>query len=136
MHRSETTLCNKCEDNQDHTPLHMFYHCANINPLFQWLLRVLLNVCNFKPTSNIRFIYFDTRYDNFNQKTICNIFLYMYILTIWKMRKENLRIGLLKSMILKQISNYFDFVKILPNTKLDEVLQEISRLDMDNLLNA
>ena len=52
------------------------------------------------------------------------------------MRKENLRIGLLKSMILKQISNYFDFVKILPNTKLDEVLQEISRLDMDNLLNA
>ena len=60
----------------------------------------------------------------------------MYILTIWKMRKENLRIGLLKSMILKQISNYFDFVKILPNTKLDEVLQEISRLDMDNLLNA
>ena len=51
------------------------------------------------------------------------------------MRKENLRIGILKSIILKQISDYLDFVKLLPNTKLDEVLQEISRLDMDNLLN-
>ena len=51
------------------------------------------------------------------------------------MRKENLRIGIFKSIILKQISDYVDFVKLLPNTKLDEVLQEISRLDMDNLLN-
>ena len=51
------------------------------------------------------------------------------------MRKENLRIGILKSIILKQISDYLDFVKLLPNTKLDEVLQEISRLDMDSLLN-
>ena len=51
------------------------------------------------------------------------------------MRKENLRIGILKSIILKQISDFLDFVKLLPNTKLDEVLQEISRLDMDNLLN-
>ena len=51
------------------------------------------------------------------------------------MRKENLRIGILKSIILKQISDYLDFVKLLLNTKLDEVLQEISRLDMDSLLN-
>ena len=51
------------------------------------------------------------------------------------MRKENLRIGIFKSIILKQISDYVDFVKLLPNTKLDEVLQEISRLDMDSLLN-
>ena len=52
------------------------------------------------------------------------------------MRKENLRIGILKSIILKQISDYIDFVKLVPNTKLDEVLLEISRLDMDSLLNV
>ena len=134
--RSATALCNKCSDNQDHTPLHIFYQCANINPLFQWFLRVLFNVCKFKPTSNIRFLYFDSRYDNFSQKSICNIFLSIYILTVWKMRKENLRIGILKSIILKQISDYIDFVKLVPNTKLDEVLLEISRLDMDSLLNV
>ena len=114
----------------------MFYECVNIRPLFQWLLRVLLNICKFKPTSNIRFLYFDTRYDNLYQKNVCNIFLYVYILTVWKTRKENLRIGILKSIIVKRISEYFEFIKLLPNIRLDEVFQQISRLDMDNLINV
>ena len=136
MNRSATSLCNKCTCNLDHTPIHMFYQCVNIRPLFQWLLRVLLNICKFKPTSNIRFLYFDTRYDNLYQKNVCNIFLYVYILIVWKTRKENLRIGILKSIIVKRISEYFEFIKLLPNIKLDEVFQQISRLDMDNLINV
>ena len=79
MSRSNTSLCNKCDENQDHTALHMFYQCQSIRPLFMWLLRILYYVCSFKSGSNIRFLYFDTIYDNSHQKTICNIFLYIYI---------------------------------------------------------
>ena len=125
MSRSATSLCNNCTNNSDQTPLHMFYHCESINPLFQWLLRILLNVCNFKPNSNIRFLYFDSSYENPFQRTVCNVFLYVYILTIWKTRKENLRIGILKSLIIKRVSDYFDFVKFLPNNNLENVLRAV-----------
>ena len=135
MGRTNTSLCNKCADNLEETPLHMFYHCQCIRPLFLWLLRILFNICNYKPTSNIRFLYFDVIYESSLQMTICNTFLYIYILTLWKNRKENLRIGILKTMIVKSISEHFNFIKLLPNIKLDEVFQEISRLDMDNLIN-
>ena len=136
MGRSSTRSCNKCSDDYDHTPVHMLYQCENIKPLFLWLLRVLLNVCQFKPISNIRFLYFDAIYLNLFQKTICNIFLYVYIITIWKTRKENLRRGILKKMILKRISEHIDFIKLLPNINLDIVFEEISRLDIDNLINV
>ena len=78
MNRSITSLCNKCAANHEHTPLHMFYNCDTISPLFQWLLRVLFNICKFKPTSNIKFLYFDTRYENSYQRTVCNVF-FMFI---------------------------------------------------------
>ena len=136
INRSTTSLCTKCSDNMDHTPVHMFYQCKNIEPLFTWLLRVLLKVCNFKPLSNIRFLYFDATYDTLFQKTICNNFLYVYILTIWKTRKENLRIGIMKTMIVNRIYEHFNFIKLLPNTRLDNVFEEISRLDLDNLINV
>ena len=135
INRSTTSLCTECDGNFEHTPLHMLYECENIRPLFLWLLRIILNVCNFKPTSNIRFLYFDNIYDNHYQKTICNIFLYIYILTIWKTRKENIRIGILKTIMVKRISEHFNFLKLLPNIKLEKVFEEISRLDIDNLIN-
>ena len=135
MNRSTTNLCTECEGNFEHTPLHMFYQCENIRPLFLWLLRILLNVCNFKPISNIQFLYFDNKYDSIYQKTVCNIFLYIYISTVWKTRKENQRIGILKTRIVKRISEHFRFIKLLPNVNLDNVLEEISRLDIDNLVN-
>ena len=91
--------CTNCMGNNEHTVLHMFYECESVKPLFQWLLRILYNVCNFMPSSNIKFIYFDTRYSNSNQKNICNMFLYIYIITLWKTRKENLRIETLKKML-------------------------------------
>ena len=135
MNRSTTTLCNKCTDNQDHTPLHMFYQCENIKPLFLWLLRVLLNISNFKPTSNIKFIYFDTNYVSLYQKTICNIFLYIYIITLWKTRKENLRIGILKHMIVNRVAEHLKFIELIPNHKLEKVLEDLSRLNIENLTN-
>ena len=100
MGRSVTTRCAQCSSDMDHTPLHMFYQCEAVKPLFLWLLRVLLNISNFKPISNIKFIYFDTEYTRLYQETICNIFLYVYILTLWKTRKEHLRVGILKHMII------------------------------------
>ena len=42
----------------------------------------------------------------------------------------------LKKMISKRISDYFEFIKLLPNTKLDDVIQRISILDLDNLINV
>ena len=64
MGRSVTTRCEQCSSDMDHTPLHMFYQCEAVKPLFLWLLRVLLNISNFKPISNIKFIYFDTKYNS------------------------------------------------------------------------
>ena len=135
LNRSTTSACTECEGDCDQTPLHMFYQCDKVRPLFLWLLRVFLNVCNFKPTSNVKFLYFDTTYANLYQKTVCNTFLYIYILTLWRSRKENLRIGILKSMIVNRITDHLNFIKLLPNIKLDEVLQEISSLDIDSLIN-
>ena len=80
--------------------------CKYVKPVFLLLLRILSNVCNFKPTSNIRFLYFDQKYCNVTQKNICNMFLYLYISTIWKTRKENIRISILKNSMLKRISNH------------------------------
>ena len=120
----------------NHTALHMFYQCENIQPLFLWLLRVLLNISNFKPISNIKLLYYDVKYDSLYQKTVCNIFLYVYIITIWKTRKENLRIGILKSMILNSVSNHLKFIKLIPNNELENVFEDLSRLDIKSLFNV
>ena len=87
LNQNTVSSCANCSGNNEHTALHMFYECENIKPFFNWLLRMLYNICNFRPISNIRFIYFDTKYTNPNQKHICNMFLYMYIIAIWKTRK-------------------------------------------------
>ena len=68
MNQNASSTCPHCPDDRDQTPLHMFYLCTSIKPLFLWLLRVLLKLNNFKPTSNIRFIYFDNVYRNDHQK--------------------------------------------------------------------
>ena len=63
------------------------------------------------------------------------MFLYIYIIAIWRNRKENLRIGILKSIIVKKIVEHLDFIKVLQKSKLDEIFQKISRLDIENLKN-
>ena len=95
----------------------MFYQCEYIKPLFLWVLKCLLKLCNFKPSSNIRFLYFDNPYNNLYQKNVCNIFIYIYIITIWRTRKENLRIGDLKCLIIRKLSDYRNFIKHIANRK-------------------
>ena len=135
MNQITTSTCTKCPDDRDQTPLHMFYLCTNIKPLFLWLLRVLSKLGMFKPTSNIRFIYFDNIYNNNYQKNICNMFLYCYLVTIWRTRKENLRIGILKHMIIKKVLQNFDIIKHMPLHTLEKLFGGNSQFDIDLLVN-
>ena len=47
MDQGTLSLCTNYMGNNDHTAMHMFYECEYVKPLFQWLLRILYNVCNF-----------------------------------------------------------------------------------------
>ena len=67
-------LCNLCNEEKEQTDLHIFYECIYISPFYQWFLNILLQICDFKPMSNIRFLYFDSFYPNVYQKRICNLF--------------------------------------------------------------
>ena len=135
MGLSGTSHCQNCTGKYDQTPLHILYECAYVKPVFLLLLRILSNVCNFKPTSNIRFLYFDQKYCNVTQKNICNMFLYLYISTIWKTRKENIRIGILKNIMLRRISNHINFIEQMPNHSVENLFGNISSLDVKNLAN-
>ena len=64
MNLVNTSNCNKCTGDREETQLHMFYECEYVKPLFIWILKCLSNVCNFKPSSNIKFIFFDNSYIN------------------------------------------------------------------------
>ena len=133
MNLVETNKCNKCTANREETQLHMMYECDYVKPLFLWVLRCLANICSFKPSSNIKFLYFDNIYRTSAQKTICNIFIYMYVVSVWRRRKENLRIGDLKHVILKEISDYKKFIKLMPNRKFEKLSEELSVLDTEIL---
>ena len=50
-------------------------------------------------------------------------------------RKEKLRIGIMKSIIVNKLLDHLNFIKVLQNFKLDEVYQKISRLEIENLNN-
>ena len=135
MNLISSSNCNKCRSNREETPIHMFYQCDYVKPLFLWVLRCLSSLSNFEPSSNIRFIYFDNVYSCTRQKNICNIFIYLYVITIWRTRKENLRIGDLKHMILSKFSDYRNFLKHLPSQKYQKLSEELQTLDIDNLLD-
>ena len=100
---AENSACNLCNEDREQTNLHIFYECTYIVPFFQWFLNILTQICNFKPQSNIRFLYFDSFYLDVYQKRICILFLTMYIITVWKTRKENLRIGKMKKIFIKKV---------------------------------
>ena len=73
MNLVNTSNCDKCTGDREETQLHMFYECEYVKPLFIWILKCLSNVCNFKPSSNIKYIF---SYQNI----ICNLFIYIYML--------------------------------------------------------
>ena len=134
MNLVNTSSCNKCISGNEQTPLHMFLQCQYINSLFQWVLNCLFHICRFRPSSNIRFIYFDNVYSSLYQKNICNIFLYIYIITIWRTRKENLRIGNLKFIMLRRLEEYKQFIKHVPNTRCEKLSSDLSNVDIDFLM--
>ena len=135
MNLISSSNCNKCRIGIEETALHMLYQCDYAKPLFLWLLKCILNICNFIPSSNIRFLYFDNVYSNLYQKNICNIFIYIYIITIWRTRKENLRIGDLKCMFIRKLSDYKSFIKHMPSRKCEKLSRELLALDIDALLD-
>ena len=130
MNLIDSNKCNKCMSNREETPLHLFYECDYVKPLFLWVLRCLSHTCDFKPSSNIRFLYFDNTYRSSAQKNICNTFIYFYIITVWRRRKENLRIGNLKNVFLKKITDYICFMKLMPKRKYEKLSEELSILDI------
>ena len=106
----------------------MFYECEYVKPLFIWILKCLSNVCNFKPSSNIKYIF---SYQNI----ICNLFIYMYVIIIWRTRKENLRIGDLKNVFIRGLSNYKNLIKHMPSKKCKKLSDKIIALDIDKLID-
>ena len=101
-----------------------------------WLIRVIFYVTDFKPVSNIKFIYFDNKYRDKQQKDMCNIFISAYILTVWKMRKENLRIAILKSMIINKVLGTINIINYIPKTSVESVLGNyLSKVESEVLLS-
>ena len=73
------------------------------------------------PLFNLRIIYFDNKYISHEQKNICNILLSVYVITLWKIRKENLRIAIVKSMIMNKCLEIIE-TKHKPNQTIDNAL--------------
>ena len=66
---------------------------------------------------------------------MCNTFISAYILTVWKTRKENLRIGILKTMIINKCITTIDIMKHMPNISVEtELGNYITKLDSRILL--
>ena len=122
MNLINSSVCDKCTSGREQTPIHMFYQCQNVNEVYMWLLRVLLYICDFKPTSNIKCLYFDNTYSNRQQRNICNMFIVSYILTIWRTRKENLRIAIIKKMIVNKCLYVIDTFKHMPNHTVERFI--------------
>ena len=100
-----------------------------------WLIRVISYVTDFKPVSNIKFIYFDNKYRDRQQQDMCNIFISAYILTVWKMRKENIRIGILKHMIVSKTLRTIDIMKYIPKMSVESIIGNyISKVNSEVLL--
>ena len=73
LNLTDSNKWKKCTVDREETPLHMLNECNYVKPFFMWVLRCLLNICNFRPSSNIRFIHFDNLFNSHIQKSICNI---------------------------------------------------------------
>ena len=127
MDISNSSTCNLCNDDKEQTALHILYECSNILPFYQWFLTILLYLFNFKPSSNIRFVYFDSIYVNAYQKRICIMFLSVYITTVWRTRKENLRIGILKNHFVRRVIENFEIRKQTPRENVGILFGQYSK---------
>ena len=131
---TDSNKCNLCRDGKEQTALHMLYECTYISPFYHWFLNILMQICSFNPSSNIRFLYFDSFYQDLYQKRISNLFLVVYICTVWRTRKENLRIGNLRNILIRTVKGNIDVSKQLTRKSLEELYgQYCERLTYDEL---
>ena len=99
------------------------------------LLRVVLYISDFKPQADLKIIYFDNKYISHDQKNICNRLLSAYVITVWKTRKENLRIAILKNMIVNKSQEMIEIIKHKSNQTTDNVLgNHLSKIEPRVLL--
>ena len=84
-------------------------------------MSILTQICNFNPNCNIRFLYYDSFYQKLYQKRVCNLFLALYICTVWRSRKENLRIGILSSVLKRAIKENLEVMRQLTKKSLEEL---------------
>ena len=127
LNLATTNTCNMCTDEKVQTALHMLYECTYIAPFYQWFLSILTQICNFNPNCNIRFLYFDSFYQNLYQKRICNLFLALYICTVRRSRKENLRIGILSSILKRTIKENLEIMRQLTRKSLEELFGQYGK---------
>ena len=93
-------------------------------------------ICRFKPKSNIKFLYFDDSYLNAYQKRTINMLLSLYITIVWRTRKENLRIGILKKQFIKRVAENIEIRRQIPGQKLEKIYGEyLNKLKVDVLNN-
>ena len=131
-----TGTCPKCNDGREQTALHLLYECTHIITFYQWFLSILMIICRFKPKSNIKFLYFDDSYLNAYQKRTINMLLSLYITIVWRTRKENLRIGILKKQFIKKVVDNIEIRRQIPGQKLGKIYGEyLNMLKVDVLNN-
>ena len=61
--------------------------------------------------------------------------LYIYIVTIWKTRKENLRIGNLKNMIIRNLNEYQRFIKHMTTHRSEKISKDFANINIDDMIN-
>ena len=54
---------------------------------------------------------------------------------LWKTREETLRIAIHKQIIISKVTEHINYIKNFPNNRLEKPLDELSRLDLSNLIN-
>ena len=86
LNLSENNLCDICD--MEENAVHLFYSCCRVRSVFNWLLAFIELTCNFKPNSNIKFLYFDFKIEEMTCRNTCIMLLYSYITAVWSCRNN------------------------------------------------
>ena len=61
------------------------------------------------------------------RKDICSLFVALYICTVWRSRKENLRIGILSSILKRTIKENLEIMRQLTRKSLEELFGQYGK---------
>ena len=59
----------------------------------------------------------------------------IYVIAVWRTRKENLRIGVLKNLFVRKFSEYRAFIKHMPNSKFKKPSEVLLTIDTEALID-